>query len=191
MAVVKCENGHFYDNEKYSACPHCANQLDLADGDEHTVSLSDNLIEQAIAIHLKTGEKQSYTDVDYDDEKTISIFSVNKGNDFVTGWLVCVDGPEKGRDYRLHYGFNKIGRSRSLDIYLEEDRQISRDAHCAVVYEYNKNEFFVMPQDGNLVYLNDAMLTEPQRLSTGDIISLGATKLEFIAFCRGMRKWEK
>ena len=24
MNLVKCENGHFYDEERYQSCPHCA-----------------------------------------------------------------------------------------------------------------------------------------------------------------------
>ena len=23
MAIVKCENGHFFDNNKYTSCPYC------------------------------------------------------------------------------------------------------------------------------------------------------------------------
>ncbi len=27
MNVVKCENGHFYDGEQYTLCPHCGARM--------------------------------------------------------------------------------------------------------------------------------------------------------------------
>ena len=35
--------------------------------------------------------------------------------DPVVEWLVCIDGPEKGRDYRIRSGNNYIGRSQDIE----------------------------------------------------------------------------
>lgn len=78
-----------------------------------------------------------------------------------------------------------------MDVFIEEDRQISRSSHCAVVYEYNKNEFFLVPEGGNLVYLNDEFLVGAVKLETGDVFKIGGSEFEFVAFCRGDRKWKK
>ena len=28
MAVIRCPQGHYYDDEKFSHCPHCGKKLD-------------------------------------------------------------------------------------------------------------------------------------------------------------------
>lgn len=110
---------------------------------------------------------------------------------FVTGWLVCTEGPEKGRDYRLHYGFNRIGRDHRMDVCIFEDEAISRDAHCCVVYEDKKNCFRLVPGQGTLTWLEGSLLEEPRELLGGERFSIGGTTLEFVAFCRNGVTWEK
>jgi len=187
MAIIQCESGHYYDNNKFMSCPHCRN----AEKDEGslTVRLNNSTVESQAAVYLK--ERGISYKEEYDEEKTVGVFSKSKGNDFVTGWLVCISGAEKGRDYKLRYGVNKIGRSKEMDVYLEEDRQVARDHHCSVIYEYNKNEFFVIPQKGNIVYLNNEFLEDASKILAGDVLTIGESQLEFIAFCRGTRRWKK
>ena len=36
--------------------------------------------------------------------------------DPVTGWLVCIEGPSKGRDYKIMTEKNFLGRSETMDI---------------------------------------------------------------------------
>ena len=57
--------------------------------------------------------------------------------DPVVGWLVCVEGPLRGTDWRLHAGYNYIGRETG-DIHIQGDSQISREKHATVSY-YNTN----------------------------------------------------
>lgn len=78
---------------------------------------------------------------DDEDGKTIGIYSGARGNDYVTGWLVCLKGPEKGRDYRLHHGFNRVGRGLGMDVAIMDDPAVSRDCHCSVVYDGVGNRF--------------------------------------------------
>lgn len=186
MAIIQCPRGHFYNNKKNMQCPYCGQNEE----ETMTVRLDPASSIQRDVLNLMVDKKERYVE-EFDDQKTISIFSKNKGNDFVTGWIVCVDGPEKGRAYELHYGFNRIGRNPQADIFLEEDRQITRGIHCSVVYEYNKNEFFLVPEEGNLVYMQDDFIPRSVKLKTGDVFKIGGSEFEFIAFCRGERKWEK
>ncbi len=109
---------------------------------------------------------------------------------FVTGWLVCTEGPEKGRDYRLRYGFNKIGRSYEMDVCIFEDEEISRDAHCSVVYESRSNRFLLAPGQGTLTWLGGELVEEPREILSGERFQIGGTTLEFVAFCRNGVTWE-
>lgn len=109
---------------------------------------------------------------------------------FVTGWLVCTEGPEKGRDYRIRYGFNKIGRSYEMDICIFEDQEISRETHCCVVYESRSNRFLLVPGQGTLTWLEGELVEEPRELFSGQRFRIGETTLEFVAFCRNGVTWE-
>jgi len=121
------------------------------------------------------------------DEKTVSIYK-KRGWDPVTGWLVCVEGPEKGRDYRLHSGRNFLGRALQMDISIVDDKEISRENHCSVVYEPKKREYFLVPGSAN-VYLNGDAVNEVADITTGDTIGAGGSEFVFIPFCKEGREW--
>lgn len=57
------------------------------------------------------------------------------GIDPVVGWLVCIKGPSRGRDYRIRSGRNGIGRSDAMDVPIAGDDTVSRENHAFLVYE--------------------------------------------------------
>lgn len=185
MAVIKCEEGHFYDNEKFVQCPHCANG---AKNESITVAMSRMQIEDYAARYIHSNS--SHQGVEMDKDRTIGIYAKRGSGKFVAGWLVCVEGPAKGNDYRIYAGFNRIGRGYSNDIVLKEDMQVTREEHCSVVYEEKKNVFYVIPQNGNLVYLNEMPIEGATELCGGEVVTLGESSLEFVPFCKGERRWK-
>lgn len=46
-----------------------------------------------------------------DPDKTVSVSGVTDTVDPVTGWLVCIEGPQYGKDFKIHAGKNFIGRA--------------------------------------------------------------------------------
>ncbi len=202
MAVIRCSQGHYYDDEKFSRCPFCGVQIDLSalsagkaaeakrpEDDGKTVAAS-ALMDGAGDQWDRTVSISAAQGVPDDDQKTIGIYSDARGNDPVTGWLVCVSGPERGRDHRLYHGFNRIGRGYGSQISIEADPTISRKNQCAVVYDKKSNTFFLTPTEGNQVCLNGEVLKMPQEIRTGDQIGIGQSVYEFVAFCREGRVWE-
>lgn len=169
MAIVKCHNGHFFDNERYAECPICNNDYLQTDKKGETVWLNPTEVT--------------------DEGLTIGVYSDFHGNDFVTGWIVCVDGPDKGRDYRLHQGYNRVGRGMNMDICPENDLLISRSNHCSIVYEEKKNQFYFIPEPGQISYLNQNLAETVSQLKTGDTFQIGKSEFEFVAFCREGRRW--
>jgi hypothetical protein len=171
--------GHFYDENKYTVCPHCEIGID----DEKTVSgLTSQLVNRDAVQNL----------VDFgpaapDDEKTVGIYK-KKEWDPVTGWLVCVSGPEKGRDYRLHSGRNFLGRAPQMDISIADDMEISRENHLSVVYEPKKRIYLLVPGSAN-IYLNGKNITKVTSLKTGNTIGAGRSEFIFIPFCKEGRDW--
>lgn len=108
----------------------------------------------------------------------------------VAGWLVCVEGPCRGRDYRLVEGRNFIGRSKEMDVCIPEDAQLSRDSHCSVIYDPRSYRFVVLPGSSAASRLNGENIDGPIDLKDGDILCCGSTKLCFIGYCKEGRDWK-
>lgn len=106
----------------------------------------------------------------------------------MVGWLVCVHGNERGRDYRIHEGWNFAGRSHTEDISIQ-DRYVSRRKHFSIVYEERKNQFMIVPGEGTITYLDGKLLTRAQILTEDMTIYAGKSELMFRRFCRGEMKW--
>ena len=105
----------------------------------------------------------------------------------VVGWLVCMAGPNIGRDYRICSGSNSIGRGASNRINVTGDDTISREKHAMVIYEPTQRCFFLKPGDSSgLTYLNGEYIAERVNLSSGDMIGLGQSQFMFVPLC-----WEK
>ena len=117
--------------------------------------------------------------------------AVSEEIDPVTGWLVVVSGPGVGRDLRVGVGRNDVGRGRGNRIALPfGDRKISRQAHLWVNYDPLNRAFSVAPGNGtNLAYLDEAAIEERKPLADRATISVGDTKLLFVAFCGDGFTW--
>lgn len=70
--------------------------------------------------------KESY---EIDNDKTVAVHVFENGIEPVVGWLVCVNGEEKGRDYRLIRGRNRIGRDSDMDVTIRKDQKVTREEH--------------------------------------------------------------
>lgn len=193
MAVVRCEKGHFYDDEKFGGCPHCENDLPgrprRGVSEEKTVfgvshqDIAARAMRQHIQVDLGAPPQGPA------DEKTVGIYRTEKGCDPVVGWLVCTGGREKGRDFRLHAGRNFIGRAIKSDIALVDDERISREDHCSLVFEPRKSVFLLARGSGDGVVVNGERLQDNRMLLGDEMIEIGASTFVFIPFCREGRTW--
>jgi len=298
MKVVRCKNGHFFDQDKFDRCPYCneavpgsvgGNQIsadddvtvsfdeektssykdtptftiggltekeeEKGDDEEKTVGLwsmpgdgkdvkqatvdtkPDDDEEKTVGFWTLPGTEEDKTapadnGANDDDEKTVSFWDLNKEKETagalhanrgsvygtymdgvtvpvneeswitqppeppkenaapVAGWLVCVEGPCRGRDYRLVEGRNFIGRSKEMDICIPEDVQLSRDCHCSVIYDPRSYRFVVLPGSSAASRLNGENIDGPVDLKDGDILCCGSTKLCFIGYCKEGREWK-
>ena len=112
--------------------------------------------------------------------------------DPVVGWLVCLEGPDKGRDFRLHAERNWMGRSPLMDVCILNDMTVSRERHAAVLFDPKRRNFWLTPGQGaGLVHVNGEVVHGPQQLQAEDVVELGQTKLAFVPFCGEKHSWEK
>lgn len=196
----RCNNGHFYNPARFSSCPHCgvagidigptkpvsqpAPTTPIARGPGPSVqpegrttplNRAGNTGEQATVgwypshMEEKAGERRV---------------------DPIVGWLVCVEGPDRGRDFRIKAEKNFVGRSTTMDICISGDPRISRDNHAVVAFEPRNAEFRLYAGDARgLVYLNGRMVDVPTVLQPFDAIELGDSKLLFVPFCSERFRW--
>lgn len=108
----------------------------------------------------------------------------------VTGWLVCVEGAEKGKDFRLHSDMNYIGRSRSNDVVLASDPTVSRERHAMIAYDTRGKMFFFAPANGSsLVRQNGRPVLSTVELKRGDRIEIGEGTYVFVPLCGEDFEW--
>ncbi|MDF2926041.1 MAG: hypothetical protein K0R57_4955 [Paenibacillaceae bacterium] len=194
MDMQRCDKGHFYDAERSLGCPYCGDGADQMSANV-TIPLSSEPRPMQ-----GSGDTGKTRPMDYgisgrpgvaDQEKTVALIRKEKGLDPVVGWFVCVEGGDKGRDYRIRAERNFIGRSEKMDVCIRGDDTISRDAHAIVSFDARKNIFRLFQGDSKgIVYVNDEEVIHAVVLRPYDVIELGKTKLIFIPFCGEQFVWE-
>ena len=108
----------------------------------------------------------------------------------VVGWLVCIDGPAKGRDYRIHSQYNYIGRGQHMDICISGDDCISTERAAVIAYDSEEKFFSFGPSMGhNVVRVNGKMLMNAVVLNAYDELTIGKTKLLFVPLCGERFDW--
>lgn len=200
MAVVKCDKGHFYDDVKYDSCPHCQSGLKRIKKETFEDDLSE-LTTRGLSFEVDPAtnpdeditvrlENLSPTG-SADEGVTVGLYSFEEGTQLLSGWLVAVKGPARGRDYRLYMGWNRIGRATSMDIYIPEDMGISRENQGAVVFDEKTSKFFFVNGSGTPAAINGRPVDKASELRDGDKISIGESELVFIPFCTEERRWHE
>jgi hypothetical protein len=122
----------------------------------------------------------------------VAIVRKKTGIDPVVGWLVCVKGPEKGRDYRIRSEKNTIGRSESMDICIAGDETISRSDQAFLVYDPKRRAFRIQAGTGRgLIYRNGEEVVTSEALLPYDVLEIGESEFLFVPFCGERFQWEK
>ena len=200
MNMQRCENGHFFDKSKTAVCPYC----NPAYGEvNRTVPLDQATMAPDFGGSLgngidgDTGGGIGQTiAIDTTSEVTIAITPKNESGrsfDPVVGWLVCVDGLDKGTDYRIRSGNNTIGRGGTAQIRITGDNAISKENMAVVTYDAISRLFYFLAREGrNVIRVNNGALLPGQscELRAYDRILLGSSTMMFVPFCGGEFSWE-
>lgn len=200
MSMVRCPaDEHFYDDEKYEDCPYCRRtvigdtQIRGRDPEEKTRLLTSRRKDgPAVAGSDDAGEPK--TRVIWGKSKPAAEEAETSSAEVAApavGWLVVVDGPGKGADFRLSPGMNRIGRGADQDVSLNfGDASVSSSDHATIIYDYRHNRFYIKHGSGkNLTYLNDDVVMESVDLEPYSRIRIGDTELIFVPFCGERFTW--
>lgn len=194
MNLQECGFGHLYDTDQYPMCPYCQQnnvRIDFGtdSGVGKTVAVSAPQPSEIGSTVAPAAFQKPKSDEGVG--KTVGTFQRRMSFEPVVGWLVCVDGPEKGKDFKIYGKNNTIGRSEKSDICLRADTSISRENHARIAYDVKHNSFVMLPGEGaNAVYVNDVPVYSPTPLSSYDLVEIGEYKLLFVPFCCDKFKWQ-
>lgn len=210
MNLMRCANGHYYDADKYSACPHCAElqkyevtqtlpmDMDLGGELSQTVDMSIPQIRRP-EVHEEDLDLQAEIDRSLSEDHislteqdvTVGYYANLIGREPVVGFLVCTKGAYFGDSFSLKSGRNFVGRAPGMDIVLDMDPMVSRERHAIITYEPRSRTFFVQPGDSHgMFYVNDKVVLSNETLKAHDVISIGNTNLMFIPCCGPEFCWE-
>lgn len=171
MKLDRCNNGHMFDTDRFRECPYCKTENFEIEIKEEKINLIDEM---------------------EDDDRTTAYWVKDVKIEPVVGWLTCIYGSEKGKDYRIVSERNFIGRSEEMDIRIEGDMSISRKNHCSITYNPKQRIFILAPGEGNgLVYVNNEALYIPKQLETYDLLEIGESKFIFVNLCGQNFDWDK
>lgn len=213
MELRRCNYGHSYDPSISPECPECAAMAG------HTVPLvnvdmgynapgyagfgpmdgagkTEPIQRDTVPVNPQPAAWASaddYKTAGYSADSYNPTMPVNAVQDMavrpVTGWLVCVEGPEKGKDFRLHSDMNYIGRTKANDVVLS-DPTVSRERHAMVAYDTRGKMFFFAPANGSsLVRQNGRPVLSTVELKAGDRLEIGEGIYMFMPLCGENFEW--
>jgi len=192
MQMRQCsQGGHYYDASVHAECPYCSPpQYGGAPAPYDDIGATMPIMPQASSDIGKTMPMTKHEEAAAADMKTVALVKDKLGFEPVVGWLVVLEGKEKGRDYRIQTDNNFIGRSSKMDICIEGDDTITRDNHATVSFDSREKFFYLSPGDGKaIVRINDKALFGTAKLEPYDVIEVGKTKLIFVPLCSEKFEW--
>ena len=170
----RCSSGHYFDTARHTTCPYCG----VAGLDIGKTVPKRSLVGDTTLPKDRPGERGA------EPGATIGIFKGKLDIDPPVGWLVCIDGPNRGSDYKIRAENNSIGRSETMRICIDEDEHIARENHAFLSYDPESNTYTLLPgMARGLVYLNRGTVFGPSPLRPFDEIKLGQTTLLFVPLC--------
>ena len=209
MAFVECGAGHVYDTNQYQACPYCnggGNQIVFGNGPMDCGIGKTVGVMGAQPVYENVGatvapmnyQNQFNTSVESkpvennDTGKTVGVFKKSMKIEPVVGWLVCIEGADKGKDFSILAKNNSIGRGESMDICIKGDTTISRENQARIAYDEKNNAFHLIPgESANNIYIGTEPIYVPTVLEENTVIEIGETKLMFVPFCGERFLWKK
>ncbi|MBP3237798.1 MAG: FHA domain-containing protein [Lachnospiraceae bacterium] len=205
MNIIKCENGHFFDNDRFKDCPHCKKREELNSKNKKIFSFEQRKKNKndlpaadqisSVGTWEKSRNENSVSDSDGDflpEDAGQAYYSEEAGEiEEVVGWLVCIKGMYKGRSFELHCGRNGVGSGEMNEIPLTKEVQLASDRHFVISYEDRSRMFYIVPgNSGEFVYLNGVPVLEMTAVYEKNIIDLGSCAFMLVAFCDEELSWE-
>lgn len=162
MNLVKCENEHIYDSDKFRSCPHCSD------------------VSMDTILSAMFGAEQGEIDTNVPEDSVQEKYERVARRKSV-GMLICIKGQMIGEGFCLKEGENAIGRSSNMDIALVNEMTISRNHHASIVYDQESKSYTLYAKaNKSQVQCNGVEVEDSQIIKDRDVIEIGACELVLI-----------
>jgi hypothetical protein len=167
-----CDNGHQLE-DAWTMCPYCQKTGFISPG--QAAGIDKTRLERPVdRTRLEAGAGPAEVPA-ADPRKTVLLSALKKPP--VVGWLVAMDGPQRGEDFRLRDGQNFIGSDEASDIKLRGEGISGRHASL----RYREGVYSLTDLDStNGTYLNgDTKPIAREDLKDNDVIRIADVTLKF------------
>ncbi len=170
MKMKRCPVGHFYDPDMYETCPWCEqNPAAMMGGG------MPNRGPEAFAQGAPMEEEKN--------ESPLAAVRQAPAEEtrLVSGWLVCEEGPLRGRVETLYLGQNFLGEKGGPPL---------GKAPLRIVYEGKRGQFWCSFLGGrDPLWVNGTMMLSTVELSARDRLRLGTNRFVFVPLCGEDFSW--
>lgn len=185
MGVKQCENGHYYNDEKYKRCPHCDHNSAFQKNHAYTDLEARGMADSVGFADVKPGaapvpEVYTATVPAEDAELTVGILQ-NHAISPAVGWTVILTGRRRGTDHTLHAGINSItGFCETAD-----------ERAVRIVYDARGNQYLLkLETPSAAVTLDGEPVTKTVTVLWSKCrIVCGKTEFLFQPLCDGSFQW--
>lgn len=199
MADKRCENGHFID-ESWDICPYCP--VDHPSEPEIPVVRPSRVMTAQVepqpqpqrppAAAPPVVPRRETPAQPPPMERTVAAqkMDVNApAKRYVVGWLVGLNGNNRGESYPVRIGRNVLGRDRASDIVVNDDQASAH--HADLVFRPDERRFILMDHNStNGTYVNEAEIEPRRDLAGRDVIRIGSQKFLFMPLCEEGMYWD-
>lgn len=91
----------------------------------------------------------------------------------VMGWLVCINGADRGTRFAIRNKTNTIGSGARSDIRITNEPTVSPDNHASIAYDSARRACVIRPGAGKTVNFNGQAISYPMVLKQFDILTFG------------------
>jgi FHA domain-containing protein len=203
VADKRCENGHFID-ESWDLCPYCP-----ADSSESEIPIvrparavapAEPAPARPAPAAPPSGARREVPPAPPAPasqppmERTVAVPKLSAADAsqvkrYVVGWLIGLNGVNRGESYPVRIGRNVLGRDRRSDIIVSDEQASSH--HADLVFRPEERRFILMDHNStNGTYVNEMEIEPRKDLSGKDVIRIGSQKFLFIPLIHDGFYWD-
>lgn len=185
--MKRCDDGHYFDSARHTACPFCG--PDISEMGETYAQVPPRPGDSGVEFEPSSSElvlptpppiSQNPPDVPSASHGETVAYWGQREFDPIVGWLVCIEGANKGTDYRIRRGNNTIGRDPSMNIVLD-DPSISRHRQAVLAFDKRTNAFMIKEGEARgLVYRNGNPISGSEPLLSWDKLEFGDSESKYL-----------